>query len=301
MQSNFENIIHRARRSGKKRFVIAGAANVEVMKSIYDASRSGMMEPILIGKKSSVNEIGDSLNIDLSNWRIENSQNEEETAHIAAQLLSNDEADILMKGYISTPVLLKIILEEQYHLRTGNLLSHVALMEIPTYHKLLMFTDSGMIIRPDLEQKAGILKNAIHVMQQLGVVTPKIAILAANEKVSHKMPETVDAAELVKRAQSQEFGDAIIEGPLAFDMAFSKDAVKIKNYESRVAGDPDICLMPDVASGNILAKGLIYLGNSKIAGAIVGAKMPIVLISRAESAETWVRSIALTNLLASSN
>ncbi|HEX9934576.1 MAG TPA: phosphate acyltransferase, partial [bacterium] len=167
----------------------------------------------------------------------------------------------------------------------------------PTYHKLLLVTDSGMVIRPTLEQRQHILENALCMIRKLGVDEPKVAILAAIEKPNPDMPETMDALKLVEMAESGVFGKAIVEGPMALDMAFSAESAKIKNVESKVAGDPDILLVPDIASGNIFSKGLVYLANAKISGIVVGAKMPIVLISRAEKAETWIRSIALANVV----
>jgi phosphate butyryltransferase len=220
-----------------------------------------------------------------------------ETAEKAVRAVQGGKADALMKGNISTPVVLRTVLDHRFGLRTGNLLSHVALLEIPTYHKLILITDSGMVIRPSLEQKRDILKNALGVLEKLGVDNPKVAVLAANEKPSADMPETGHAVALAEMGNRGEFGSAVVEGPMALDMAFSEESAAIKNVTSRVAGDPDILLVPDVASGNIFAKGLVYLANAKIAGIVVGASVPIVLISRAEKAETWIRSIALANAI----
>jgi len=158
---------------------------------------------------------------------------------------------------------------------------------------LIGMSDGGMVPRPDLKQKIQILENALDVLSRLGIQAPKVAVLAANEKVSENLPETVDAAEIVRIAATGRFGDAIVDGPISLDMAFSAEAAKIKKVESQVAGDPDLLLMPDMACGNIFAKGLVYMAGMIISGIIVGAKMPIVLVSRAEKTETLVRSIAL--------
>jgi phosphate butyryltransferase len=170
-------------------------------------------------------------------------------------------------------------------------------MEVPAASRPFAVTDSGMVIRPTLKQKVLILRNAIAFTSRMGIRKPRIALLAANEKVSPHMPETMDAVELVRMAADGAFGDAVVEGPLALDMAFSAEAARIKGIRSRVAGKPDIVLVPDIASGNIFAKGLVYLAHARISGLVVGARLPIVLISRAERAETWLHSIALAGIV----
>lgn len=175
----------------------------------------------------------------------------------------------------------------------GTILSHGALLEIPSYHRLLMTTDGGMVIQPTLRQKVGILKNGIQMMKNLGIKRPKVAILAAIEKVNPDMPETVDAVKIVEMAKSGEFGDAEIEGPLALDVAISAEAARIKGVKSRISGNPDILLLPNIACGNILGKALLYLANGKSGGLILGAKRPIILLSRSDDAETKFNSIAL--------
>jgi phosphate butyryltransferase len=203
------------------------------------------------------------------------------------------EADGLMKGKVSTPGLLKAVLNKKYNLRTDRLLSHIALMEIPSYHKLLLFTDGGMVITPNLEQKVGILLNGVQVMQGIGVQRPKVAVLAAIEKVNADMPETVDAEKLVQMARRGELGKVEVEGPMAMDIAMSPEAARLKGFESQISGDPDILLMPNISAGNISAKALWHLAGAKIAGLIVGARKPIVLLSRSDDAVTKLNSIAL--------
>lgn len=296
MLTSFNQILDRAQKSGPLRYVVAGSVSEAVISAVVAAHEKELMSPILVGDKRKTQKLADSLGLDISGMDIVPADSDQLVAEKSATLLSEGEADVLMKGMISTPVLLKAVLQESKGLRKGKLLSHIAILELPTYHKLIMMTDSGMIPRPDLTQKTGILHNAIGVQRKLGVEHPKIAVLAANEKVSAKLPETADAAELVKLAKSNEFGEVYLEGPMALDMAFDPEAAKIKGVDSVVSGDPDMLLMPDVSGGNIFAKGLVYLANAKLAGIIVGAKMPIVLISRAESSETMLRSIALANL-----
>jgi phosphate butyryltransferase len=296
MKMNFQRYFNRAKESGRKRFVVAGAAGDEVLRAVYRAKKMQLMEPILIGPETVIRKTARRLRIPLQGMDIVNLAEDAEMADRAAQLVCRGDADAIMKGNISTPTVLKAVLDPRYGLRTGRLFSHIACMDVPCYPKLFVVTDSGMVIRPTLEQKTEILQNAVEFVRAIGVRRPKIAVLAANEKVSPRMPETMDAVELVKRAEQGIFGDVILEGPLALDMAFSRESAKIKGVRSRVAGNPDILLVPDIASGNIFAKGLVYLAGAKISGLIVGARIPIVLISRAEKAETWLRSIALANI-----
>ncbi len=297
MLKDYQAIIEKALAKGRRRFAVAGAHGREVVEACVRASQMGIMEPILIGPAQAIRSFADDGCLQIGGLRIIDTAEDGAIAEKAAELVHLNEADAVMKGNISTPVVLKAVLDKRFGLRMGNLFSHIALMEVPAYHKLILITDSGMVIRPTLKQKMHILQNAIRLIGRLGVDSPKVAVLAAIEKSNPDMPETTDALQLVEMAKNGVFGQAVVEGPMALDMAFSAESSRIKNFESKVAGDPDILLMPDIASGNIFAKGLVYLANAKISGIVVGAKMPIVLISRAEKAETWIRSIALANVV----
>jgi phosphate butyryltransferase len=252
-----------------------------------------IMDPILVGEPEKIKRVADEVCLDLEDIALINAGSDEEAAEKSVELVRNDTADGLMKGKVSTPTVLKAVLQKKEELMLGSLLSHIALLEVPTYHKLLLTTDGGMVIQPTLEQKVGILKNAIRMMQKLGVVEPKVAVLAAIEQVNPDMPETVDADQLAKMAEKGEFGDAIVEGPLALDVAFSPEAAQIKGVESKISGDPDILLLPNIACGNVLGKGLWHLAKAKIGGLILGAKKPIILLSRSDDAETKFNSFAL--------
>jgi phosphate butyryltransferase len=293
MRDKFEKLFEKAAKRGSMRFAISGAASDEVLLSVHKARKMGLMDPILIGPAGRIRGIAKRLKIRLDGIQIFDHSDETEIANRTAFLAGSGQAVAIMKGHISTPVLLKAVLDPQYGLRTGGLLSHIAYMDVPSFPKMFVVTDSGMVIRPTLEQKIVILQNAISFVRRLGVRKPKVAILAANEKVSPHMQETLDAVELVRLNQTGRFGNVYLEGPLALDMALSKESAKIKGVKSRVAGRPDILMVPDIASGNIFAKGMVYLAKAKISGLIVGAKVPIVLISRAEKADTLLRSIAL--------
>ena len=293
MLTSYQAVIEKAKEEGGKKIVVAGAEGTAVLEAVKNAKMHGIMEPILVGNVDKIKTVAGEVDFDLSGIAFHQASSDEDAAAIAVDLLHTNTADGLMKGKVSTPTVLKAVLNKKEDILRGTLLSHIALLEIPTYHKLLMSTDGGMVIRPTLEQKVGILKNGIHMMYKLGVAKPKVAILAAIETVNPDMPETVDAEKLVYMAKEGEFGNAEIEGPLALDVAFSPEAARIKGVDSKITGDPDILLMPDIASGNILGKGLWHLAKAKIGGLILGAKKPIILLSRSDDAETKVNSIAL--------
>ena len=298
MLTKLQSIIEMAQKRGPKRFAVAGAHGLSILKAIQTAQDLDIMTPVLIGNKKEIVRFAREIDLDLKRMPIYDIIDNQKIARKAAELVHRGEADIIMKGNILTPILLKAVLNQKYDLRSGQLLSHVALMEIPTYHKLILITDSGVVIQPALEQRIGILQNAIQVLRRLGIDPIKIAILSATEKINPVFPETMDADQLVRMAGEGKFGNVIVEGPMALDIAFSREAAEIKRYPSKVAGDPDILLVPDISCGNILAKGLVYLAGARLCGVIVGAKIPVALISRAEHAQAWVSSIALTSVLA---
>lgn len=205
-----------------------------------------------------------------------------------------------MKGLLDTSVILKAVLNKEWGLRTDSLLSHVMIYEVGFYHKLLVTTDGGMNIAPDYEQKVKILKNAIKATEPLGLKTIKVAALAAKEKVNPKMQATIDAKQLEDAGKNGEFGEnVIVEGPLAFDLAVSKEACKVKNFKTQVGGDVDIMLMPTIEVGNGIGKAFTYAAGAKSAGIIMGAKAPIVLVSRADTHESKLYSIAYGAIVAS--
>lgn len=280
---------------------VAAAEDKEVLIAIKDAVEKEIIIPILVGQAHKIKEIAKEINFDLDNIQIINSDTIEESAKIAVQLVSNKKADFLMKGILDTSILLKSVLNKDYGLRTDSLLSHVMIYELESYHKLLLLTDGGMNISPDYNQKEKILKNSIQAAKCLGMETIKVACLAAKEKVNPKMPATVDADLLQKSCKEGRFGNNIIvEGPLAFDIAISKEASEIKGFKSDISGETDILLVPTIEVGNGIGKSFTYMAKSKSAGIIMGAKSPIVLVSRADSYESKLYSIAYGALVAKS-
>ena len=293
MLTNYRMVEEEAKRRGGGKIAIAGAEGKAVLEAVKVAQDDGIMKPILVGNQDKIERIADEVALSIEGTPIHEATNEDDAAERAVQLVHEGEADGLMKGKVPTPTLLKSVLNKKYNLRTERLLSHIALLEIPKYHKFLMFTDGGMVIAPTLEQKVGILKNGVEVMRALGIQRPKVAVLAAIEKVNPDMPETQDAEAIVRMAEEGKLGDVEVEGPMAMDIAMSPEAARLKGYTGRMSGDPDILLMPNISAGNISAKALWHLADAKIAGLIVGARKPIILLSRSDNAATKLNSIAL--------
>ena len=288
----FNDILDIAK-SKKKTLSVACADDTTVLKACVKAAEEDICKPIFVGNKKNIEEIAKKENLDIKDYEIINEEDKKLACEKAVKLVSSNEADYLMKGYVDTSILLKAVLNKEWGLRTGRLLSHVAIFELDKYHKPFIITDGGMNIKPDIKQKIDIVNNAVDMYHRLGIENPKVAVLAAVEKVNEDMPETIDASLLSRMAMRKQIKGCIIDGPLAFDLAVSKESAKHKKVESEVAGDSDILLVPDIASGNILAKTLIYMTDCKVAGIIVGAKAPVVLLSRSDNEITKMYSIAL--------
>ena len=278
---------------------VAAAEDKEVLKAVKDAVEKQIIEPILVGDGDKIKLISEKINFDLTGIKILNSNNIEESAKIAVELVATKNADFVMKGILDTSILLKSVLNKEYGLRTESLLSHVVAYQMENYHKLLLITDGGMNISPNYEQKEMILKNAIQAAKALGIDTIKVACLAAKEKVNPKMQATVDGHLLQEASINGKFGrNVIVEGPLSFDIALSKEASDMKGFKSEVSEDIDILLVPNIEVGNGIGKSFTYMANAKSAGVIMGAKAPIVLVSRSDSAESKLYSIAYGALIA---
>lgn len=278
---------------------VAAAEDKEVLQAIKDAVEKDIIEPILIGDENKIKLLSGDIGFNLSGIKIINSNSIEESAKTAVKLVSTKKADFVMKGILDTSILLKSVLNKEYGLRTDSLLSHVMIYELENYHKLLLLTDGGMNISPDYDQKEKILKNSVQAAKALGMDIVKVACLAAKEKVNPKMEATIHGDLLQRACKEGKFGEnVIVEGPLAFDLAVSKEASEIKGFKSEVSGDADILLAPTIEVGNGIGKSFTYMANAKSAGIIMGAKAPIVLVSRADSAESKLYSIAYGALIA---
>lgn len=299
MGRNFKALLDLAKEKGKKKIAVAVAQDEEVLMAIKMAVESGIIIPILVGNKEEIEKICEEINLDYKDIEIINELDGVNACRIATELVSSKKADILMKGLIDTSIILKAVLDSEIGLRTDKIISHVAVFELPTYHKILMVTDAAMNISPDLMQKKEIIENAVDLIHCFDVEMPKVAVLAAKEKISPKMEATVHAGELKKMNEDGRIKDCIVDGPFALDNAVSKESARIKGIKSEVAGDADILLVPDINSGNILYKALTFLANAKSAGLIIGTSAPIVLTSRADNDESKLNSIALAVLKAS--
>jgi phosphate butyryltransferase len=298
MIRNFDELIEIAKQKTKMKLSVAAAQDDEVLIAVDSARKLGIVDAILVGDKEKIENIAKSASIDLSQYEIVDSKDLKESARTAVSLVSQGKADFLMKGLIGTADLLRAVLDKEIGLRGKGLLSHVMVYSVPTYHKLVFLTDGGMVTYPDLNQKVQIVNNAVQVAKSLGVSPIHVAPLCAVEVINPDMQATLDASALSKMSQRGQIKDCIIDGPLALDNAISKEAAKHKGIESPVAGEADILLVPNIETGNALGKSLTYFAQAKSAGVIMGAKCPIVLVSRADTHESKLYSIALGSLVA---
>jgi phosphotransacetylase len=262
-----------------------------------EAARQGLIVPLLVGPAVRIQETGASAGIDLRNVQIVDVSDRVAAAARAVELVQEGKAEILMKGSLHTDEFMAAAVSREAGLRTGRRISHAFVMDIPTYHKVLIVTDGAINIAPTLEDKVDICQNAIDLATSLGLQRPKVAILAAVETVTSKMPATIDAAALCKMSERKQIRNAILDGPLAFDNAISRHAAAVKGIQSAVAGDADIVITPDLESGNILAKQLIFLASADSAAVVLGAKVPLILTSRADNVRSRIASCAVAMLM----
>ena len=272
---------------------VAHPCEVTALSAAVEAANKGLIIPILVGPRDKIESTAKSAGIDLSNFQIVDVPHSHAAAAKAVELLREAQAEVLMKGSLHTDELMAAVVARDKGLRTERRISHVFVMDVPTYHKVLIVTDGAINIAPTLEDKVDICQNAIDLAISLGREKPKVAILAAVETVTSKMPATIDAAALCKMAERGQITGGILDGPLAFDNAISKQAAETKGIHSEVAGDPDILLAPDLEAGNILAKQLTFLANADSAGLVLGARVPIILTSRADSVRSRIASCAV--------
>lgn len=300
MIKNFDELLEVAVKKGPKRISVACAQDDDVLKAIKIAYDKGIVNGYLVGDEVEIRKIAAEINLDLNGFEIINILDLAEASLKAVELVSTGKADLVMKGLVDTSIILKAVLNKEIGLRTGNALSHVAIFDVPTYHKILLVTDAAMNIAPDLQTKKQIIENTLFVTRALEIELPNVGIIAAKEKVTESMIATVDAGELVKMNKEGLITGCKVGGPFALDNAVSKEAAEIKGIKDPMAGDVDVLLCPTIEAGNVLYKALNFLASAKSAGIIVGAKAPIVLTSRADSDDSKLNSIALGVLMASS-
>lgn len=278
-----------------RKLVLAAAHDQDSLSAVLRASAEGIIVPVLIGDRKGIENIADANGFPLSDINIIHEPDTEKAVEAAVKLASSKQAEILMKGKVGTSSLLKCVLNKEWGLRTGKLLSHFALFEVDTYHKLIAVTDVAMNIAPNLQEKIAIINNSIACLHKLGVTYPKVAVLGAVEMVNENMSATLDAALLSKMNQRDQIRGCVIDGPLAFDNAVSIESARHKGIKSEVAGDTDLLLMPDIEVGNVLYKSLVFFAKAKVASVILGATVPIVLTSRSDSEQAKYDSIMLAS------
>src|SRR5262244_1387119 len=266
--------------------------------AVVEAARAGIIAPILVGPADRIRTVAKSADLDISAYKLEETPHSHAAAARAVELVRLGRAELLMKGSLHTDELMSEVVRRETGVRTDRRVSHVFVMDVPTYHKPLVITDAAVNIFPTLDDKRDIVQNAIDFMRALGVERPKVAILSAVETVTTKIPSTIDAAALCKMADRGQIQGAVLDGPLAFDNAISVEAVKIKGIKSEVAGDPDVVVVPDLEAGNMLAKNLTFLSRADAAGVVLGARVPIILTSRADSQRARIASCGVAALYA---
>jgi len=280
-----------------KKIAVAAAEDEHVLKSLKLAIEKKLIIPVLVGEKTKIKKIASAIGLDISTFEIHEEASPKEAALTAVRIIHSGEADILMKGMVTTAHLLKAVLNKDFGLKLSTTLSHLAIFELHHYHKLLGISDAAMNIAPSKEEKVAIVNNAVSIFNGLGYTLPKVAALAPLEIVNPKIESTTDAALLSAMNRKGQIKNCLLEGPYALDIAVSKEAAGHKKIDHPVAGDADILITPDLNSGNILYKSLAFLGGGVSASIIAGARVPIVLTSRSDSEMSKLYSIALASAL----
>ena len=291
--SSFSALKSRLQHLSPREAVVAAAHDEHTLQAVFAARRDGLIRPILVGRRNEIRSIARSLGEELSPEQIVDAQDDLECAARSVALIREGKGDILIKGMLQTGTLLKAVVHRETGIRASQVMSHVAILDVPRYHKLLFITDGGMVVAPNLEQKGHILKNAVDFCRFLGYERPKAAALCAVETVNPAMPETGDALSLKEAGERGEFGPCIVEGPISLYLATDREAALVKGYHSPVAGDADILLVPAIAVGNVLGKALYGLAGGQMAGVVLGAAVPITINSRGATPEEKYYSILL--------
>ncbi len=281
-----------------KKLVLAASEDAHSLNAVFNAASEEIIRPILVGDREKTFGMAEILNLDISKFEFVEASSPVEAVSMSVKMVHDLKADVLMKGKVGTSDMMRCVLNKDYGLRMGKLLSHFAYFEVETYHKLIAVTDVAMNIAPNLSEKIAILNNSVKILNNLGIAKPKVAVLGAVEKVNTEMVATLDAALLSKMNQRDQILNCIVDGPLAFDNAISVESARHKEIKSDVAGDTDLLLMPDIEVGNVLYKSMVFFAKAKVASMIVGASAPIVLTSRSDSEQAKFDSILLAAVAA---
>lgn len=296
---SFAEMLDEAKKCPPKRVVIAVAQDPEVLEAARSCQENGIARAILIGDSVEMKKIASDRKINLNDFEVVHETDKEAAAKRAVFMCHTGKADILMKGAVHSPVVLKPALDKTTGLRVGRTLSHVAVFESPHYDRLMMMSDAGMNIMPTFEQKVDMVKNAVCVARALNIEIPKVAIVCGQELVNTDMPSTVDASLLCKMAERGQIKNCLIDGPLSLDLALSREAARAKGVAGQVAGQADILVLANIDAANVLYKSLVFFGGAKITGVVVGAKAPIIITSRSDSYEAKMASVAVSVLITS--
>lgn len=298
MSKNFDDLLEKVKKSSKKTVAVAVAQDSPVLEAIKAAKERGIADAILVGDKYKIREIAASLDLDLNQFEVLHEPDVKKATLYAIQQVSSGRADMVMKGLVDTATFLRSVLNKEVGLRTGKLMSHVAVFDIEGFDRLIFLTDAAFNTYPVLKDKVAMINNAVYVAKACGIEMPKVAAIGAVEVVNESMPATVDAALLAKMNDRGQIKGCIIDGPFALDNALSEEAAKHKGITGEVAGKADILLLPNIDSSNIMYKTLTYTAKSRNGGLLVGTSAPVILTSRADSFETKVNSIALAAMVA---
>jgi phosphate acetyltransferase len=296
-RKHYDRLIESCAELPPARAAVAHPCEARALRSALDAADSKLIDPVLIGPRKRIEKAADEIGVNLDGLEIVDAEHSHDSAERAVKMARAGDVDVVMKGSLHTEELLEAVIDAKHGLRTERRISHVFAVATRNYPKPLFITDAAINIEPNLIEKADIVQNAIDLCRSLGIEIPRVAILSAIETVNPKIPSTVDAAALCKMRDRGQITGGLLDGPLAFDNAISLEAARIKNIESEVAGRPDILLVPDLISGNVLVKQMTFLGGADAAGIVLGARVPVILSSRSDSLRSRLASCALAVLL----
>ena len=297
-ESKYDRLIAKAKRVAAAKAIVVHPCDETSLRGAVEAAKTGIIKPTLVGPAVKINNVAREHNLDIGKFELVDVAHSDAAAAKAVELIRAGQGELLMKGSLHTDELMRPVTASATGLRTVRRISHVFIMDVPTYPETLFITDAAINIFPDLDAKRDIVQNAIDLFTQIGLGKPRVAILSAVETVTTKIPSTIDAAALCKMADRGQITGAILDGPLAFDNAIDLEAARIKGIHSPVAGRAQILVVPDLEAGNMLAKNLVYLSKADSAGLVLGARVPIVLTSRADSVRSRMASCAAAVLYA---
>jgi phosphate butyryltransferase len=296
--TNFEEMLSVARQQGPVRAGVVAAHDPEVLKAVGRAQEEGAVQATLVGDWPAIEAYAAQTGVDLKGMTIAHEPDANQAARKVVDLVRDGRADVVVKGQVKTANLLSAVLNRHIGIRGRRLLTHVGIFELPGMDRLIYLSDSGVVVYPDVYQKLEIINNVVAVAHLFGVTQPRVAILAASETVHPKIPASIDALALAKMAEQGWVEGAIVDGPLGLELAISPQAAQLEESDSPIAGLADVLIVPNVEAGNIVAKGLLYFAHARMAGLVVGARVPIIINSRADSAETRYLSLAMAVVLA---